>query len=315
MAEVQMMDKNYKLSGGCNLAVPLDHADKLVSLGDGAGALLYLYALRQNGSFNAEGAARALGVTAAEIARAAGLLSREGLLDADEKLSAPLPAEELPQYTANEVVSSAQREGEFQIIIDETQHILGKVLTGADINTLFGLYDHLKLPAEVIILLINYCVSLTRENLGPGKLPSMRTIEKEGYAWFNNEILTLDRAEEYLRKKREYRCRESQIKRILQIRDRGLSTSEKKYISSWLDMGFGLEAIEEAYDRTVVKTGKLQWKYMNSILSSWHEKGLHTSDEIEKGDNRPGEPLSAYSAPKEGSRTETDRIREMMDKL
>lgn len=304
-----MKEKNFRLSGGYNLAVPSDHADKLVSLGDGTSALLYLYALRENGSFTAEGAAKALCRTQAEISRSANLLSREGLLDNGEKFSAPLPSEELPQYTAHEVASIAERKNEFQAIVDETQHILGKVLTGADINTLFGLYDHLKLPAEVIFLLINYCVRFTRENLGPGKLPSMRTIEKEGYAWFNNEIVTLDRAEKYLLRKREYKSRESQIKRVLQIRDRGLSTSEKKYISSWLDMGFGLEAIEEAYDRTVLKTGKLQWKYMNSILVSWNQKGLHTTEEIEKGDIRPGE------TPAIGLRSETERIRKMMEKL
>lgn len=312
---MQMKDINYILSGGYNLAVPTSHADKLVSLGDGTSALLYLYALRENGSFTADGAARTLCRTPAEIARAAELLQREGLFNTGEKASAPLPVEELPQYTAEEVVSVAQRENEFQIIIDETQHILGKVLTGADINTLFGLYDHLKLPPEVIILLINYCVTFTRESLGPGKLPSMRTIEKEGYAWFNDEILTLDRAEEYLRKKREFKSQESQIKRVLQIRDRGLSTSERKYVSAWLDMGFDLEAIEVAYDRTVVKTGKLQWKYMDSILASWHGKGLHTRDEVEKGDKRPGAAALGGSSPKAGTRTESDRIREMMDKL
>lgn len=306
-----MADNKYKLSGSVSLAVPSDHADKLISLGDGTCALLYLYALRVNGDFTVEGAAKALGRTSAEIRRAAELLRGDGLFAAEEKDFAPLPAEELPQYTSKEVVSCAGPDGGFRIIIDETQHILGKVLTGADINTLFGLYDYLKLPPEVIILLINYCVNCTREKLGSGKLPSMRMIEKEGYAWYNDEIITLDRAEEYLCRKREAKEKSASVKRILQIKDRGLSSTENKYVCDWLSMGFDTDTIEKAYDITVLKTGKLQWKYMNSILSSWHAKGLHTPEEIEKGDLRPGDaPVSGA-----GGTSETDRIRKMMEKL
>lgn len=310
-----MTDKKYKLSGILSLAVPSDHADKLISLGDGTTALLYLYALRENGDFTVDDAALALSRTAAEIRRAAELLRENGLFASAERSSVPLPAEELPQYAAREVVSAASKGGGFDIVIDETQHILGKILTGAEINTLFGLYDYLKLPPEVIILLINYCVDCTREKLGPGKLPSIRTIEKEGYIWYNDEIITLDRAEQYLCKKHESRERASAVKRILQINDRGLSSSENKYVCDWLAMGFDLEAIEKAYDKTVLKTGKLQWKYMNSILESWNAKGLHTPEEIEKGDIRPGDALTAQKSAGSGSKTQSDKIRELMDRL
>lgn len=310
-----MSESKYKLSGNVNLAVPSDHVDKLLSLGNGTSALLYLYAIRENGNFTAEGAAKTLKRTAAEISSAAELLRINGLFASEEKTFAPLPSEELPQYTSEEVVSSSLNGEKFRIILDEAQHIFGKVLTRADINTLFGLYDYLKLPPEVIILLINYCMDSTRERLGPGKLPSMRTIEKEGYAWYNDEIITLDRAEEYLCKKREYKEKASCVKRVLQINDRGLSSSENKYICGWLSLGFGLDAIEKAYDKTVLKTGRLQWKYMDSILSSWHSKDLHTLDEIVRGDIRPGEtPVSDMSFTSNG-RTQSGKIREMMDKL
>jgi hypothetical protein len=63
---------------------------------------------------------------------------------------------------------------------------------------------------------------------------------------------------------------------MLQINGRALTQTEQKYIESWLDMGFGPDALEIAYDKTVVKTGRLQWKYMDSIVNSWHGKNLHT---------------------------------------
>ena len=50
-------------------------------------------------------------------------------------------------------------------------------------------------------------------------------------------------------------------------------------------MGFPDEAISMALDRTLVKTGKLNWKYMDAILQSWHQKGLHQPGEIEEKDS------------------------------
>ena len=43
-------------------------------------------------------------------------------------------------------------------------------------------------------------------------------------------------------------------------------------------------AIERAYDKTILKCKELKWPYMNKILTSWHEKGLHTLREVEDGD-------------------------------
>ena len=40
------------------------------------------------------------------------------------------------------------------------------------------------------------------------------------------------------------------------------------------------------YDRTVTNTGALKWSYMNKIMQSWHENGLHSAAEIESGDPR-----------------------------
>ena len=55
-------------------------------------------------------------------------------------------------------------------------------------------------------------------------------------------------------------------------------------------MGFEDKAIERAYDKTVLKCKELKWPYMNKILCSWHEKGLHTLDQVEAGDKPAQQP-------------------------
>ena len=101
----------------------------------------------------------------------------------------------------------------------------------------------------------------------------MRFIEKEAYAWVHQEILTLDQAEEYIRRQRERRDAYRQESEAgARHPRRALTPTEQRFISAWLDMGFDEDAIELAYDRTVTNTGALKWGYMNKILQSWHEK-------------------------------------------
>ncbi len=289
-----MEANNYKLSTGVSLAVPADHADKLISLGDGNCALLYLYALRTGNAFSPQNAAADLCRTECEIIKAAEALRQKGLFSPAEGCRfAPPPPEELPDYAAEDITVCAGQSGEFKTIVDETQRILGKMLSGSDLKVLFGLYDYLRLPPEVIILLLNHCVEDTRSRLGPGRLPSMRSVEKEAYIWHNREILTLDQAESYLQNKRRRLDEHEEIKRILQINGRNFSTTEKKYVDSWLELGFAADAIAVAYDKTMVKTGKLAWEYMNSILQNWHKKDLHTAEQVESGDKRPASASSA----------------------
>lgn len=315
-----MEDKKYKLSGEMSLAVPMADADKLLKSGDGTAALLYLYAMRYGGDFSEKSAAAALKRTEAEISNALSLLCRMELFktnECDSKLL--LPPEELPEYTVEDIASRTRESGEFKAIIDETERIMGHKLTGPDVKILFGLYDYLHLPAEVIILMINHCVEDTHERLGPGKLPSMYSIQKEAYVWYNREILTLERAEEFLMKKRAQNGALSDIKRLLQINNRNFSASERKYVESWLDMGFELDAIALAYDKTVIKTGNLAWKYMNSILTSWHEKKLHTAEEVTSGDRRVSSATtyrSGSSAPeKDTEESDLDRMKRIWDKV
>ena len=71
---------------------------------------------------------------------------------------------------------------------------------------------------------------------------------------------------------------------VLRLGERPPSPSEEKYLLSWVNMGFPPETVELAYDKTVLKCGELRWGYLNKILCNWHEKNLHTVEEVAAGD-------------------------------
>lgn len=273
-------------------AVSREEAQRLISAHDGDVALLWLF-LRQSPGGTLEDAARALCRTRAELEAASEKLQRllptgtgpvKGSACKEKEAAPPIPepAQELPQYTSEDLVQRSREDARWIGLLTEAQRVLGRKLNSSELKMLFGLYDYLALPPEVLMVLLHYCVA----NAPSGNPPSMRFIEKEGYAWANREIMTLEQAEEYIAESQRQKEALGRTAKLLNIVGRPLSSSEKKFLLAWFGMGFGEEAIELAYDRTVTNTGSLKWKYMDGILKSWHNKGLHAPEEIRDKDGQ-----------------------------
>ena len=285
----------YYLSNPPCLSMPVSDADKLLSCDNLLCMKLYLYLLRTGKSVTAERAAQDLGIAPAELKKAARELKAMGLMSTAGKGTVP-PEEKIPEYEKNYIVKRSMEDENFVGLQMEAANIVGHTLSGQELNTLFGIYDHLGLPAEVIFMLMYACLEDVQETYGPGRLPTMRKIEQQAYIWAREEIMTLDLAEAYLNRRRERKDLYNQIKRILNIWDRNLVKSELNYINHWLDKGFGVDALAIAYDRTVTQTTGMNWAYMNRIIQNWHEKDLHTPEEIEAGDKPLGKPKQATAA-------------------
>ena len=241
--------------------------DKLVAAHDGDVALLYLYRL-QSGSRDPEQAAEALCRTMREIGEAEEKLRRLALLPEDSpEAQAPAagtarrallpPAEEPPEYLAEDVTRRSREDPAFSAILAEAARVMGRNLSSNDTKVLFGVYDYLGLPAEVVFMLLSYCAEQFNERYGSSRRPSARAIEKLAYEWARQEILTLEQAESYITAQKERRGETGRIKALLNIYGRELTATEEKYIASWLDMGFHEEAIAIAYDRTLTQTNAL----------------------------------------------------------
>ncbi len=289
-------------------------AERVLASGNGDAALLLIYLCDTGRVLELSEAAKALGRTEAEIAAAAAALRA---LNAFPKSAQALPQpEELPEYSADEILRRSREDSSFQALVGEAQRKLGHILSGAELKTLFGIYNHLGLSVDTIMLLINYCVDRFAKRYGEGRRPTLRFIEKEAYAWVNRELVTCELAEAYIQRQEKVAQGLEQVRRAMGLTDRALSASERRYIEEWLGLGFSPETIEMAYDRTVTNTGALKWKYMNSIIQSWNAKGLRTIAEIEQLDRKSARKTrSAGEIGGEAAKSDHDRMEKMLEQL
>ena len=306
-----MQERDNNLSAAVCSMRSVD-ADRLISSGDGDGALLYIYLLRRGAGPEAE-LCRALGWTAERLRAAAARLRSLGLVSGG---TVPDGSGELPEYTAEDIVRRSREDADFRCILAEAERLLGHTLSTQETKTLFGVYDFVGLPTDVMLVLLHYCLDEARRRYGPGRVPNMKQIEREARRWGELEIMTLEQAEEYIRAQEHRHSAAMELRSVFGIRDRDYTVSERKYVESWLDMGFGAEAVELALDRTIANTGQLKWQYMNKILLSWHSKGLHTPEEIERGDSRrPSQVRGRASARDSGQSGELERVKKLYERV
>lgn len=269
------------------IAISPQAAARLLDRGDGDAALLYLALLRRREGTSPRSLAGELRWDRGRIEQAEAILRELGLLAPAPQAAPPEPADEPPAYRQDEVADKLESSGEFRTLTAEVERRLGKRLTTPDLSALLGLYDYLGLPADVIYLLVCHCAQRTEERLGPGRRPTLRQIEREGYAWARLGIDSQRSAAEHLRKYAESQKALPAYMRALGLGDRPPAASEEKYLLQWQQWGFGPEAAALACDKTVLRCHEFKWSYCNGILRRWHEAGLHTVEEIERQDARP----------------------------
>ncbi len=271
-------------------AVKIESADvrKLLSAASSDAALLYIYIHSGNDPARAEGA---LNMSGARLSCAAATLRQLGLWPEERRCS--IAPGERPSYTERDVLQAMDTDPSFRLLYGEVQRLLGRTLNTEELKILLGFVRYLGLPAEVISVLVSYCKDRARQR-GSLRNPSLRTIEKEAYAWAEQGIDTLEEAAVFIQSQNQRHSRLARLQQLLQIRGRNLTAAEERYAGAWMDMNFDDEVITMAYERTCLNTGGLNWAYMNKILCRWRDAGFTTAAQIRAGDHKPaGVPKGA----------------------
>lgn len=167
---------------------------------------------------------------------------------------------------------------ELSQLMDEAQIALSKPLSSGDTATLVMLHDTDGLPCDVLVLLINYCVSIGKGN--------MRAIERMGTQWGAEEIYTLEQAEQKIIRLSQSSNAWTRVSKVFGIRNIGSPTkTQLSYADTWVnEWKFSDDMLLEAYERCVNQKGEYNIKYINGILSKWYAASIFNLDDLKQAD-------------------------------
>ena len=264
--------------------IHLQQADvqKLLCAASADATLLYIYLKAGNPLESGE---EVLRMSPERVRCAAATLRQLGLYETESHTH--ILTGERPNYSERDVLEASGSDSSFRSLCGEVQRVLGRTLNTEELKILLSFVRYLGLPVEVVSVLVCYCKDRARQR-GNLRNPSLRTIEKEAYLWAERGIDSMEEAAAFIQNQNLRNSRMSRLLNLLQIRGRSLTAAEERYAGRWLEMGMDEEVISMAYERTCLNTGGLNWAYMNKILERWHEAGLHTVQQVQNGDRKPG---------------------------
>lgn len=291
-------------------AVPSSVVDKYIKLASGNALKLLLYLMRHGGeSFTAEILRSELGFEElGELEDAALFWVQRGIIRTNSgknsiKLSAAssetitenLPEENLssapakrtiqkvkpPVVSSGEIAKSSKNSPEMKALFEAAENLFGRMLQPSDRETISNLTGYYGLPCDVALMLIGYCTNLKEKH---GKKISANYISSVAQNWSNEEIMTVQLADEKIRSLEKQSSIEDRICQALGLTSK-LSANIRGFIKIWaVDWGFGEDMIMLAYEKTVDSTGKWSPSYANKILESWKNAGITTPRDAEKAD-------------------------------
>lgn len=167
------------------------------------------------------------------------------------------------------------------------EQLLKKTLSQREITALYSFMQDYSMTQEMVIVLLEYCVTIDKT--------SFSYIEKVAEGWHEQGISTLEEATKVLNRVIKEGRMQKKCKKMFGL-DRELSQTELNYIARWVsELSMTEPMIRTAYEKTVANTGKISMPYMNTILKSWHEKGIKTVSQIAEKESSPQQKSKARS--------------------
>lgn len=285
--------------------LPAEVANRLRLAGENQLRLIIWVFSQRLSEFEIPDAAKALKISEDAVTEAVLFWKEAGLLtgDAEEAREIKAPAVQKTRVskikrtperpTRAEAVKRGNESEELRLMLTELQKKLRRTINSNELISFVWMHDSLGLPAEVIMMLTEYCAGEDKGNI--------RYIEKVAAEWAENDIDSIEKAEEML--KADVMSREAwgKVMRAFGISPRQPSAKELKFSDAWVnEWGFSSKMLKAAYDECIDHSdnAKLSFAYINKILTAWHTKGFKT----------PEETRSAKTAPSAGKKAADSSI-------
>ena len=285
---------NPQVMFGLSFSVPVAVTDKHLKLAGAAQIKVLLWLLRHAAENpTMDELCKALNMKSADAADAMQYWIECGIVLADGK--AP-EAQNEPEYaapaktnapveitaeigfvrpTAEQILKRTKESAEIQFMFNEAQKKLGRTIGYDGQSTLLMIHDSYGLPVEVLLMLIEYCVSIGKN--------SIAYISKAAKTWSEKEIDSIEKADEQIQTLR--RC-DGTWKKLCELT--GISTprptaSQSSYLSRWTnELKFDIDMIYLAYEEMANHTDKISFPYINKVLQNWYDSNLKSPADVEE---------------------------------
>lgn len=176
-------------------------------------------------------------------------------------------------YTLEDI-AAFQENPESNQLLFAAQQYTRRTISGPEIKTLLFIYDRLGFGLDLTDYLLQYCI-------GQGQ-KSFRAIEQTAIRWYEAGIVNIKQAKSFQQAQRTALDQNTCIEIMKLLGKQGLpAKKEQEYINRWIvECAYSMELIEEACNRTVMKTDTNRFSYANSILESWHNDNIRSLKEL-----------------------------------
>lgn len=179
----------------------------------------------------------------------------------------------LPEYSSEELGDMLEQSEGSLGLVDEAQRRIGRMFNTREVAILIGLKNYLELDDEYIYVLLEHCARV-------GKT-SMRYVETMAFGMYDENVHDAETLKERLIQREEYATLEGKFKALIGGRSRKLSAKEVRFLNRWsVEMKYGFDMIELAYDITVDAQHEYNPAYMNGILERWYAACITTPEQV-----------------------------------
>ncbi len=181
----------------------------------------------------------------------------------------------LSERSADEIAARIRENPDRRAFIETCEQTVGRIFNQKELGILTSLLDDYPFSPAYLLTLISYCKKKTKKF-------SFLYLEKTAASMLERECLSEEQLAAYLAAEERFSREEWQLRRLLGIGERPLSSGERTYLHRWAgEFGYGADVIGIAYDIAVNYTGKVSLQYMNKLLTGWHGAGCRTPAEVD----------------------------------
>ncbi len=277
---------NPQAAFGLSFSVPVSVTDKHLKLAGSAQLKALLWLLRHAAEQpTTEQLGKALNMTPADANDAmqywleVGLVIEQGQTTPAVKPAEPVRTVHAPiaetRPTAEQIAKRGSESAEIAFLFNEAQKKLGRTIGYDSQSTLLMIHDTYGLPVEVILMLIEYCVSI-------GK-PGINYIAATARNWSEKEIDSIEKADEKIKSLRQCEKLWKELCELTGIATPRPTAVQSEFLHKWSHtFGYAMDMIFLAYEEMANHTDKISFAYMNKVLENWHEAGVRSPQDVDR---------------------------------